>query len=214
MTSRTNNQSSSNAKTLLIWLGGAVAVIALVAVVVGGAGSSGSGSDHPDLQGDPTITGDPLTPIPSGSTVDPEAGNPVPTVVGEDFDGNPVSIENNGKAKMIVFLAHWCPNCQEEVPELVDWLEQNELPDNVEFISVATSINRTRSNFPPSDWLEDENWSVPLVLDSAGSSVGVAYGVAAFPQWAMVDSDGNLVTRVTGAGQVDLDFWAQALASL
>ena len=122
-------------------------------------------------------------------------------MVGADFDGNPVTIENNGKAKMIIFLAHWCPNCQDEVPEVTDWLEQNSLPDSVEIISVATSINRARDNFPPSNWLEREDWPVPVVLDSAGSEVGVAYGVGAFPLWAMVDSQGNLIARLTGAGQ-------------
>jgi thiol-disulfide isomerase/thioredoxin len=212
MTSRTNTQTSSNARTLLIWLGGAVIVIGLIAVVVGGAG--GSGGTHPDLQGAPTITGDRLAPLPSGATVDPEAGKPIPTVVGTDFDGNPASIENNGKSKMIIFLAHWCPNCQQEVPEVTAWLEQNTLPDNVEIVSVATSISRTRDNFPPSDWLEDENWPVPVVLDSAASEVGVAFGVGAFPLWAMVDSEGNLIARITGAGQVDLGFWAEALASV
>lgn len=211
MTSRT--QSSSNAKTLLIWLGGAVVVIGLIAVVVSGAGSSGGGASHPDLQGAPQITGDFLAPLTSGATADPEAGNPVPTVVGTDFDGNAVRIENNGKSKMIVFLAHWCPNCQAEVPEVTRWLEENPLPDNVEILSVATSINRARDNFPPSAWLEDEDWPVPVVLDSAGSEVGVAYGVGAFPLWAMVDSEGNLITRITGSGQVDLAFWAQALAA-
>lgn len=211
MTSRTQN--SSNAKTLLIWLGGAVAVIGLVAVVVSGAGSSGGGASHPDLQGDPQINGEFLAPLTSGATADPAAGSQVPTVVGADFDGNPVSIEDNGKAKMIIFLAHWCPNCQAEVPEVTRWLEENSLPDNVEIISVATSINRARDNFPPSAWLEGEDWPVPVVLDSAGSEVGVAYGVSAFPLWAMVDSEGKLITRITGAGRVDLAFWADTLAA-
>lgn len=214
MTSRSNTQTSSNAKTLLIWLGGAIVVLGLIALVVSGAGSSGSGDDHPDLQGAPVVTGDFLAPLQSGATSDPEAGSPVPTVVGADFDGNPVTIENNGKAKMIIFLAHWCPNCQDEVPEVTDWLEQNSLPDSVEIISVATSINRARDNFPPSNWLEREDWPVPVVLDSAGSEVGVAYGVGAFPLWAMVDSQGNLIARLTGAGQVDIGFWAEALSAL
>ncbi|NNE97326.1 MAG: TlpA family protein disulfide reductase [Acidimicrobiales bacterium] len=211
MTSRSKTQST-NAKTLLIWLGGAVAVIGLVAIVVAGAGSVDN-SGHPDLQGDPQIVGDSLAALPSGAQVDPAAGEPVPEVNGADFDGTPVSITDNGKAKIIVFLAHWCPNCQQEVPEVTEWLEQNTVPDNVEILSVATSISSARDNFPPSDWLEDENWPVPVVLDSVASDIGVAYGVSAFPLWAMVDVDGNLVTRITGAGQVDLNFWTNALAA-
>jgi thiol-disulfide isomerase/thioredoxin len=211
MTSRSKPQSGSNAKTLLIWLGGAIAVIGLVAIVV--SGGTSSGTDHPDLQGAPVVTGDRLAPLVAGQA-DTEAGNPVPEVRGADFDGTPVSVENNGKAKLIVFLAHWCPNCQQEVPEVVDWLAQNEVPADVEIITVATSISRTRDNFPPSDWLDREDWPLPVILDSSSSEVGVAFGASAFPIWAMVDADGNLVTRITGAGQVDLSLWTTALSSL
>lgn len=209
MTSRSSTQKSSNAKTLLLSLAGAVAVIGLVAVVISGAGSSST--TDPDLQGAPTVTGERLAPFASGQS-DAEAGKPTPAVAGADFDDTPVSIENNGKAKLIVFLAHWCPNCQAEVPEVVDWLAENTLPDDVEMIAVATSISRTRANYPPSDWLERENWPTPVILDSTSSEVGNAFGVTAFPLWAMVDSDGNLVTRLSGAGQVDLDLWTTALS--
>lgn len=211
MTSRTQN--SSNAKTLLIWLGGAVVVIGLVAVVLTGASGSSGGADHPDLQGDPVVTGSFLPQFPN-TNVENAAGSPVPEVVGADFDGNPVSIENNGKPKMIVFLAHWCPHCQREVPEINSFLETNTIPDEIDFISVATSIDRSRSNFPPSSWLEGEDWSVPLILDSAGSEAYVAYGAGGFPFWAMVDADGNLITRVSGEGQVDLASWTTLLAGL
>ena len=211
MTSRSKASSGSNAKTLLIWLGGVIAVIGLVFVVI--SGGTSTGGDHPDLQGSPVVTGDSLAPLVAGQA-DTEAGSPVPEVRGADFDSTPVTIENNGKAKMILFLAHWCPNCQAEVPEVVDWLAQNEVPADVEIIAVATSISRTRDNFPPSDWLEDENWPVPVILDSSSSAAGIAFGVSAFPIWAMVDADGNLITRISGAGQVDLSLWTTALSSL
>ena len=31
------------------------------------------------------------------------------------FDGTPVEIAPDGKAKLVVFLAHWCPHCRAEV---------------------------------------------------------------------------------------------------
>ena len=46
---------------------------------------------------------------------DTELGSTAPTVVGYDFMGQRVTIEDNGKPKLIVFLAHWCPHCQREV---------------------------------------------------------------------------------------------------
>lgn len=209
MTSRSS--SSSNAKTLLIWLGGAVVVIGLVALVVGG-NSTSAGDDHPDLQGAPIVSGDSLPQFQSGQN-DPAVGSLVPEVTGVDFDGNPVNIEHNGKAKMIVFLAHWCSFCQAEVPEVTAWLAANQVPDNVEFISVATSVDRLAVNFPPSDWLERENWPVPVILDSTGSEAYVAYGAGNFPFWAMVGPDGTLLARASGAGQVNLNDWTTVLSA-
>ena len=212
MTSRSKNSGGSNAKTLVIWLAGAVVVIGLVAVVIGG-NSSSSGADHPDLLGAPVVTGDSLPPV-AADQADPAAGGPVPEVSGADFDGNPVSIENNGKAKMVLFLAHWCGFCQAEVPEVTAWLGSNELPDNVEFISVATSIDRFGVNFPPSDWLKGEDWPVPVILDSAASEAYVADGAGGFPFWAMIDPAGNLIARLTGQGQVNLTEWTTVLSAL
>ena len=213
MTSRSDSSGGSNAKTLLIWLAGAVAVIGLVAVVL--SGNSSSGSDHPDLQGAPTVTGDSLPQF-ENDPVNPDAaiGSPVPKVTGADFDGTPVTIENNGKAKMVLFLAHWCGFCQAEVPEVTAWMAANQVPDSVEFITVATSIDRLRVNFPPSDWLERENWPVPVILDSAASEAYVAYGQGGFPFWAMVGPDGTLLARVSGQGQVNLTEWTTILSAL
>ena len=209
MTSRSS--TSSNARTLLIWLGGAVVVIGLVALVIGG-NSTSAGADHPDLQGAPIVSGDSLPQFQSAQD-DPAIGSLVPEITGVDFDGNPVRIEHNGKAKMVLFIAHWCGFCQAEVPEVTAWLAANSVPDNVEFISVATSVDRLAVNFPPSDWLERENWPVPVILDSAGSEAYVAYGAGGFPFWAMVGPDGALLARVSGQGQVNLTDWTTILSA-
>ena len=136
-------------------------------------------------------------------------------VSGADFDGRTVTIDTaNGTPKMILFLAHWCPHCQAEVPVIQDWIDANGMPEGVDFVSVATGIDRGRTNFPPSDWLEDEGWEVPLILDSNTSEVFGSYGAGGFPFWAFVDGDGALITRASGQGQVDLDVWVPALQGL
>lgn len=214
MTSRNKTKTDSKAKTLLIWLGGGVAVIGLVAVVLSGAGGESAGADHPDLQGVPVVTGSALSRFTAGAA-DPDTGERVPSVVGSDFEGNPVSIEANGKPKAILFLAHWCPHCRAEVPVVQDWLDENQVPEGVEFISVATSIDRGSVNFPPSDWLEGEGWSVPVIVDSSPQQeIYRAYGAGGFPFWAFVDGDLNLISRASGEGQVDVGSWMAVLESI
>lgn len=214
MTSRNNTQSDSKSKALLIWLAGGVLVIGLIAVVLAGASGQSAGADHPDLQGSVEISGDSLSRY-TADEIDPDFGEKVPEISGSDFEGNPVSIEHNGKPKAILFLAHWCQFCQAEVPVVQDWLDQNQVPEGVEFISVATSVDRGRVNFPPSDWLEGEGWSVPVILDSSPQQdVYRAYGAGGFPFWAFVDGDGNLISRASGAGRVDIDEWMTQLQSM
>ncbi|MDQ3782544.1 MAG: redoxin domain-containing protein, partial [Actinomycetota bacterium] len=71
--------------------------------------------------GVPEVTGEALAPHPGNMLPadDPAVGIAAPAVVGEDFDGNTVSIDpTDGSPKAIMFLAHWCPHCQAEVPRV------------------------------------------------------------------------------------------------
>ena len=43
---------------------------------------------------------------------DPAVGMTIPTVSGSDLQGDPMTIEADGQAKVILFVAHWCPHCQ------------------------------------------------------------------------------------------------------
>ncbi len=178
-----------------------VVAVALITVVVmtfddgGGTGEVGS----------PVVNGHALDLLPS-TGADPALGAAIPEVVGADFDGNPVSIANDGKAKVIVFLAHWCPHCQQEVPIIQGWLDGDPLPADVEFYSVATSINNARDNYPPSSWLDREGWTAPIIVDDASSSISAAYGLTAFPFWVFIAADGTVAARLSGGiSPVDLD---------
>ena len=66
----------------------------------------------PDVKGEPItygeveVTGIPIPRLPEDGT-DPALGSPMPEVIGADFAGNTVSIENDGRPKIILFLTHW-----------------------------------------------------------------------------------------------------------
>ena len=60
--------------------------------------------------------------------------------------GCAVSIEADGRPKIVVFLAHWCPHCQAEVPRLVDWFGENGVPDDVDYANIPWRNNRFDEN--------------------------------------------------------------------
>jgi cytochrome c biogenesis protein CcmG/thiol:disulfide interchange protein DsbE len=128
---------------------------------------------------------------------DPAVGRPIPEVDGAGFDGTPVTIKADGKPKLLVFLAHWCPHCQREVPVVQAWIDANGMPAGVELISVATAIDPNRPNYPPETWLARERWQVPVIVD-ADNRIATLYGLTAFPYWVAVGADGTVAQRLTG----------------
>jgi thiol-disulfide isomerase/thioredoxin len=185
---------------------GVIAVVLVVAMLASGDEPLGTGGEF----GDPQVTGDAL--VPFGASPDPAVGEVAPEVVGEDFDGNAVSISHDGTPKAIVFLAHWCPHCQAEVPEVTAWLNATGGVDGVELISVTTSISSAQDNFPPSDWLRDAGWPVGVIRDDTDSSVLRAYGSGGFPYWVFVDGEGQVVAR--NAGRIGVDALQSVMTDL
>ncbi len=158
-----------------------------------------------------TVSGESLPEF-QGAQNDPAVGMPAPEVEGESFDGTPVEILPDGTPTAIVFLAHWCPHCQVEVPRVQAWIEEEGPPAGVELTSVSTSVDRSRPNYPPSEWLEREGWTVPVLVDDAGGTLAGAFGLTSFPFWVFVDGDGMVVGR--HAGEMQIEALAAALASL
>lgn len=153
--------------------------------------------DRPLEVGTPAITGESLARFASADG-DPAVGQSIPEVTGTDFDGSPVAITRDGRAKVIIFVAHWCSVCREEVPIIVDWLPGAAIPDNVDLLTVSTGVDRSQPNYPPSEWLEKEGWTLPVLMDDARHSVGAAFGLSAYPYFVFVNADGNVVGRRTG----------------
>jgi len=174
-----------------------VAAIAAFALTsgTGGGGSSDRPSDLPSASvpasGVPVISGTPLPPF-QDPAADPAVGQTIPTVTAPGG-----SIDLDGQAKVLMFIAHWCPHCQAAVPLVQSWVDAGGLPPDVELISISTSIDPSRPNYPPDAWLEREGWTAPVIVDETGS-VGDAYGLPAFPYWVFVNADGTVAGRLTG----------------
>ena len=185
-----------------LWIGVAVLVLVLaVAAMVssGGSDDGGGGSSAEGVEETRTvsISGDALPELPQSGS-DPAVGKVIPEATGQSFDGTPVAIRNDGRAKVILFVAHWCPHCRNEIPELADWLKSNELPNGVDVYAVSTAVDSKRPNYPPSEWLKGEDWTAPTLADSSDGKAAEAYGLSAFPYFVAVDGSGKVVARTSG----------------
>jgi cytochrome c biogenesis protein CcmG, thiol:disulfide interchange protein DsbE len=195
-----------------------VAVIALVAVLVGGGGdeataptvpaaSGPSGTDAALSQG-VVVDGEPL-PQGEGSS-DPAIGSPAPALSGFDYAGQAVDIApGTDGPMMVVFLAHWCPHCNAEVPVLLDWEASGDLPAELQVVGVSTAVAADRPNYPPGQWLADKGWDWPVIADDVEQTAVQAYGVTGYPYITFIDADGNVVARTSGEQPIET---LQALA--
>jgi cytochrome c biogenesis protein CcmG/thiol:disulfide interchange protein DsbE len=182
----------------LIW--GGVAGIVMLALVVAVVVSSGSTSTAKPTKFETyavTVEGTPL-PKYSGNADDPAVGMTIPTVSGVSVsDGTPITIEPNGKPQAIVFVAHWCPHCQAEVPRIVA-LAKDGVFDGVDVTAVATGTSADYPNYPPSAWMKREKWPFPVMADSPEAAAAAAYGISAYPYFVLVDAEGKVAGRGTG----------------
>lgn len=155
------------------------------------------------------------TPLPAldDPSADPAVGLPLPIAAGHRFDGSAITIGGpTDGPTMYVFLAHWCPHCQAEVPAVQAWLEAGELPAGTKLVAVATGTDAARANYPPSAWLEREGWTPPVLVDDAAGTAAEAYGLSAYPFWVLLDGDGNVAVRA--AGGVTPEAVGEALVAL
>ncbi len=149
------------------------------------------------LSASPVISGSPLPQI-AASGADPAIDLQAPTIAGFDFDSNEVEIGTTGRPTAVVFLAHWCPHCQDEVPRVQAWLDSGGGVDGVDIVGVVSSTNASRPNYPPSDWLQREGWTPTVLVDSNDGAVMAAFGLGAFPSWVFLNADGTVAARSLG----------------
>jgi len=189
-------KSGGGANPILLIVFGVIAVALVAAIVLSSDNPVGSEGEY----GEPTITGAHLPPFGDSPTLaqDPAVGTMAPEVTGQDFDGNTVSIAADGTPKVVLFIAHWCPHCQAEVPRVQQWLNAGGGVDGVEIVSVTTSASSGADNWPPSEWLAREGWTSPNIRDDQASSVLEAYGGSSFPFWVFVNGDGTVAVRLAG----------------
>lgn len=176
---------------------GVISLLAVIAVIASRGGGGRVQQPRGIEQTRPvSVRGEPLAKY--GDSVDAALGAVAPQLAGARFDGTSLAISADGRSKVLVFLAHWCPHCEREVPVLADWLSTNGAPHDVDLYAIATSTTPDRPNFPPSAWLEREGWKVPTLADSTDSLAAQAFGLTVFPYFVAVDRQNHVVARLSG----------------
>ena len=213
----TRRRDAKQSRTPYFVIGGiaAAVLIALVVALAAGGGddntTTGGGNADPATTGTVAVSGNPLPQF-TDTSDDPAVGMTLPTLEGNDQSGAPMTIGADGRPTMIMFVAHWCPHCQREVPVVQQWVDDGRLPDGVDLVSVSTAIDPNRPNYPPDAWLADEGWTAPVLVD-ADNSAAQAVGLSAYPFFVAIDGDGTVVLRTTGELTTDqLDAIASTLA--
>ena len=130
--------------------------------------------------------------------LEPAANMKAPVITGTDLNGNTITSDNNSPT-ILLFLAHWCGYCQVEVKEIQDWIEDGGDMGSVKMFSILTSINSSQPNYPPDKWLNSEGWSFQSFTDNELNGVAQHFGIRGFPFWVLIDSNGDIVTRLSGS---------------
>jgi thiol-disulfide isomerase/thioredoxin len=141
------------------------------------------------------------------------AGMTIASVTGpEYYTGSEASFApTDGKARVWMLWAHWCPYCQAELPELTQWYPDNaDRFPNVELVTVTSAIDDARGN-PLYPYLDQEQFPFPVLVDESGE-LSQLFGTTAFPFYVVTDAEGTVVLRVAGA--LGLDSVDQIFAQL
>jgi cytochrome c biogenesis protein CcmG, thiol:disulfide interchange protein DsbE len=195
---RADRSPSGGGRPIVLYAGLAVVVLlGIVAIVVSRGGGTDLEAEGILQSRDVEVAGDPLVRFDAAVVPDPAVGEPAPELAGASFDGSEVAIADDGRPKAILFVAHWCPHCQREVPIVQGWVDEGNAPDNVDIYAVSTGVDRSSPNYPPSAWLEGEGWSNPVLADDG--SAAEAFGLTSYPYWVFVDATGTVAHRQAGA---------------
>lgn len=148
-----------------------------------------------------TVTGDPLPALGEVVDADSAIGLATPVVEGATFDGNAMSIGGpTDGPTMYVFLAHWCPHCNDEIPELIELRNRGGIPEDLNVVAISTAVDSSAPNYPPSEWIIDREWPSewPVMADSVDSMSFVVNGGGGFPYLMIADAEGNVLVRASG----------------
>ncbi len=114
------------------------------------------------------------------------------------LNGSETSLSDyQGKVVIINLWATWCPPCRAEMPsmqKLYDALN----PQGFEILAVAAPNPPRETMEKITAFIDDNAFSFPVLIDNE-FEVNSIYGTGSIPTSYVIDSQGELVARLTGA---------------
>jgi len=121
---------------------------------------------------------------------------PAPDFTALDIDGNEVNLSDYiGKPIVLNFWASWCGPCKMEMPDFHE--KYLELGEDVQFlmINVTTGRETLESAYA---FIEEQEYTFPVLYDTE-MSAAMAYSAYSLPTTYLIDADGYVVAKATGA---------------
>lgn len=211
----TSMLNSSRRRTRLVLAGVACVIVVAALFAIGSSGDEPSGdsstvttttsvdSPGPGEYQPVIVEGAALVPRGDGSS-DQAVGVDAPILRGYDSSHNAVEvIPGSDGPVMLVFLAHWCPHCNREVPRLLEWKSRGLVPEGLRVVGITTGSREDLPNWPPSQWLDEFEWPWEVLADSQGQEAALAYGVDGYPFMVLINGGGKVAHRMSGEVEVE-----------
>jgi cytochrome c biogenesis protein CcmG/thiol:disulfide interchange protein DsbE len=124
----------------------------------------------------------------------PLLGKPAPAVSGTALTGGHVNLaQYRGRYVVINFFASWCPACQVEEPQLLEFVDQHARAHDAAVIGVVFSDTAGNAlSFARSNGV---TWRI--VPDPAGK-IALEYGVTNPPESFLIGPDGRVLAEIVG----------------
>ncbi|MBT8213572.1 MAG: TlpA family protein disulfide reductase [Acidimicrobiia bacterium] len=118
----------------------------------------------------------------------------------EFYSGQTVSYTPaDGKARVYMVWAHWCPYCQQDLDTLNTWYAANkDSYPNTELVTVTTFMDDTRSN-PLEPYLQQMQFPFPVLMDESQRLTFDLGNSGSVPYWLFVGPDGEVLGNHSGA---------------
>lgn len=124
-------------------------------------------------------------------TTEVVVGEVAPNFILENLEGDRVSLQDyRGKIVLVNFWATWCKYCDEEMPDLEKFDNENE-----DLVILAVDVKESRKKVE--NYINKGEYTFEVLLDETGK-VASTYLVNAFPTTYFIDENGILLGAVPG----------------